>query len=414
MVEVWLPYGNSEIPVRVPEERLLDILKPRHADSELNVASETKRLVESNSELLNQAKKAKNICLAVGPTSAKRLILELAGSLIRFLIANGIPAEALSVLLTPDAPELKSDSLPESRITRHSTVSSTLPIQEFKGDYVPKLNSSFVEAELKIVLGEVKPHHFLGYTGPSDVIFPGLAAGDSIDSHLFDREGLDVTDVYSERMKVAKAVQNAFAFGFVPDVDLNASRLSLGQFPSCMDELKDVAKKMCSTQVEKTADIVVISAGGLPMDETLMRAVETFPSGLTVAGRNGVLIVAAECSLGHGGASFYDWCAERKEPRYLESRLRHKFNYAGWKAVFLLRALEAHKIYLVSTIADHYVEDVFGMRAAKTVNSALQTVERSLGSDSKVSIIPDASHTIPNLMSPPLVKDLCHSLRPYC
>jgi len=404
MVEVWLPYGNSEIPVRVPEEQLLDILKPQQAKSELDVASETKRLVESNSELLNQAKKAKRICLAVGPTSGKRLLLELAGSLIRALISNGIPAEALSVLLTPDAPELKSDSLSETQISRHSKAFPTLPIEEFKGDYVPKLNSSFVEAELKIVMGEVKPHHFLGYTGPADVIFPGLGAEDSVNSHLFDREGFDVTDAYSERMKVAKAVHNAFALGFVLDVDLNAVGLSLGELPSCMAELKDVAKKMCSTQVEKTADIVVMGTGGLPMDETLMRAVETFPSGLTVAGRNGVLIVAAECSLGHGGTSFYDWCAERKEPRYLESRLRHKFNYAGWKAVFLLRALEAHKIYLVSTIPDHYVEDVFGMRAAKTVNSALQTVERSLGSDSKVSIIPDASHATPSLTTPTAIK----------
>jgi len=59
---------------------------------------------------------------------------------------------------------------------------------------------------------------------------------------------------------------------------------------------------------------------------------------------------------------------------------------------------------LVSTIPDHYVEDVFGMRAAKTVNSALQTVERSLGSDSKVSIIPDASHATPSLTTPPALK----------
>ena len=404
MVELWLPYGNSEIPVRVPEERLLDILKPRQANSEFDVTSETKRLVESNSELLSQAKKARRICLALGPTSSRRLMLELAGSLVRSLMSNDVPAEALTVLLTPDAPEVKIDVLPESQIVRHSSVSSTLPIEEFKGDFVPKLNSTFVEAELKIVIGEVKPHHFLGYTGPADVVFPGLGAGDSIDSHLSNREGLDITAIYSERMKVAKGVQNSIAFGFVLDADLKSSQLSLGPFPACMDDLKDVSKKMCSTQVEKTADIVVMSAGGLPMDETLLRAAETLPSGLTVAGRDGVLIVAAECSLGHGDTAFYDWCAERKEPRYLESRLRHKFNYAGWKAVFLLRALEAHRIYFVSTIPDHYVEDVFGMRAAKTVNSALQTVERSLGSDSKISVIPDASHMIPSLLSSPQVK----------
>jgi nickel-dependent lactate racemase len=404
MVELWLPYGNSEIPVRVPEERLLDILKPRHSDSQLDVAPETKRLVESNSELLDQARKAKRICLALGPTSNKRLMFEIANSLIQSLTNSGVQTDALTVLLTPDAQEGRIDVLPESQIIRHSSASSTLAIENFRGEFVPKLNSTFVEAELKVVICEVKPHHFLGYTGAADVIFPGLGASDSIESHLSNREGLDITAIYHERMKLAKSIPNAIAFGFVLGADLNPARLSLGTVPACMDDLKDVSKKLCSTQVEKTADIVVISAGGLPMDETLLRAVETFPSGLTVAGRDGVLIVAAECSKGHGDTAFYEWCTEKKEPRYLESRLRHKFNYAGWKAAFLLRALEAHRIYLISTIPDHYVEDVFGIRAAKTVNSALQTVERSLGSDSKVTVIPDASHLIPNVSGPSQVK----------
>jgi nickel-dependent lactate racemase len=106
------------------------------------------------------------------------------------------------------------------------------------------------------------------------------------------------------------------------------------------------------------------------------------------------LIVAAECERGHGDTEFYTWCAERKEPRHLETRLRHHFNYNGFKAAFLRRTLETHRIYLASTIPDYYIEDIFGMKAARTVNAALQTAQRTLGSDSTISVIPDASRII--------------------
>ena len=399
MVELWLPYGNSEIPARIPEERLLDILKPQQRSNELDVTSEARRLIESNSDLLSLARGAKKICIVLGPNSSKKLVPELANSIVQSLLSNAVSKDVLTLLLTSDHPDVKLDILSDSQVIRHGASSSTMSLENFKGEFVPKLNATFLEADLKIVVGEVAPHHFLGYTGLPDMIFPGLASDDSVESHISNREGLELTVLQSERMKIAKAIPNVVAMGFVLDGDLNPALLSLGSIPDCMDTLKPYVKKLCFSEVEKAADIVVMSAGGRPTDETLLRAVETFQSGLSIAGRDGVLIVAAECALGHGGKAFYEWCAERKEPRYLESRLRHKFNYAGFKAVFLLRALEAHRIYLVSTVPDHYVQDVFGMRAAKTVNSALQTVERSLGSDAMVTIIPDAGHLIPTVSS---------------
>ena len=153
-------------------------------------------------------------------------------------------------------------------------------------------------------------------------------------------------------------------------------------------------RRLLSRNVTKTADIVVMGVGGAPQDESLVQAVETFPVGVTALKRNGVLIIASECGKGHGDTEFYDWCAEKKEPHHLEARLRHHFNYNGYKAAFLRRLLDSHRVYLVSTIPDHYVENVFGMRAARTVNAALQTAQRTLGSDSSISVIPDASRVI--------------------
>jgi hypothetical protein len=46
------------------------------------------------------------------------------------------------------------------------------------------------------------------------------------------------------------------------------------------------------------------------------------------------------------------------------------------------------------------VENVFGLRPAKTVNAALLSAQRALGNDSKISVIPDPTSVIANLKAP--------------
>jgi nickel-dependent lactate racemase len=183
--------------------------------------------------------------------------------------------------------------------------------------------------------------------------------------------------------------------GLVLDAALCPSAIAFDEIDGCLGSLEPIVNEQYSKLITKRADIVVMSAGGAPFDATLARAVETFPAGINAVKKEGVLIVAAECGEGHGGTQFYEWSAERKEPRYLESRLRHRFSYDGFKASFLGRTLQTHRVYLVSTIPDHYVQSVFGMRPAATVNAALQTAQRAHGSESTISVIPNACRVAP-------------------
>jgi nickel-dependent lactate racemase len=392
MVEIWLPYGASEVPARIPEERLVDILRPKKSENVLNPAEEMERLIESSPEFLDAAKGAERICLVLGPSSNRQLASTLAGALVERLRAGGMSLSSITILRTKDAPELDQTLLSDVRIVLHNQVSSTvIPMKDSKCDFPLSLNSTFAEADFRILLGELKPHHFLGYSGLSDIVFPGLASRESAMSQLSDRKQVEVSDLYMERVDVANSFKNLFALGTVLDGDLSPAKIALGNFQDCLRDLVKVMRDVCLRKVDRTADIVVMSAGGKPSDESLLAAADTLPAAVPALKRGGVLILAAECPLGHGDTEFYQWCAEHKEPRYLEARLKHNFNYQGFKAAFLLRTLESHRIYLVSTIPDHYVQNVFAMRAAPTINSALQTVQHSLGSDSTISVIPDAT-----------------------
>jgi nickel-dependent lactate racemase len=395
MVEIWLPYGASEIPARIPEERLINILKAHEDGTVSDPAAELKLMIDANRNLLDAAKRAERICVVLGPSSNAQLSSSSAKILVESLIALGASSSSIALLRTGDGPALDPTFFGDLELITHDPVSlATAAIDDPKIDFPLSLNSLFINSDFRIILGELKPHHFLGYCGLSDLIFPGLASRSSVQSHLSNRQNMAVSDLHKERVDIANSFKNLFTIGFVLNGDLSPARISLGSFHDCLEDLEKAAQSVCLSRIDRAADVVVMSAGGRPVDESLLSAVETLPAAFPALKTDGVMIVAAECPSGHGNTEFYQWCAEHKEPRYLEARLKHNFNYRGFMAAFLLRTIEKHRVYLVSTIPDHYVENVFGMRSATTVNSALQTVQRSIGSSSTISVIPDASRII--------------------
>jgi nickel-dependent lactate racemase len=335
------------------------------------------------------------VCIVVGQCSNLQLSLTATRCLVEHLTSLGVASSSITVLRTADAPELDPTIVGVPAIVSHDPLTSgVVALEQSKYSFPVSLNSIFASADLRIAQGELKPHHMLGYSGLCDVVFPGLASRDSEQSHLTNRKNFMVTDLQAERVGIASSFKNLFALGFALNADLSPAQVAVATFQDCLEDLEKGVQIVCKRRIGRAADIVIMSAGGKPLDESLAHAVETLPAALPALKRDGVLIVAAECSSGYGNAEFYEWCAEGKEPRYLEMRLRRNFSYEGYKATFLLRLLEKHRVYFVSTIPDHYVENTFHMRPAGTVNAALQSAQRSLGSNSTVSVIPNAGRTI--------------------
>jgi nickel-dependent lactate racemase len=391
LVEIWLPYGQTEIPARVPEERLVDILRPSKTSSPLDADSETSRLI-GKSPLLQKVKQAARICVSLGHCANPDLLSVVTDTLLQQMVAAGANINSITVLFLQDSPEFSSKVMAQSQVIRHDPASSpTSPVKGFRSDFEPSINSIFVEADVKVLVGQLRPHQFLGYAGIYDIPFPGLASNSSFLSQLADRKQIEVANILEERMRIARSIPGLFSLGLVLDAERTLIKMAVSEGVDCVNELKSSLQHCTLKEIEKPADIVIVGAGGTPWDNSLVNAVEIIPVGLGAVKRGGTIIFAAECGKGHGGGAFYSWCAERKEPRHLEARLRHNFNYDGYKAAFLLRTLETHRIHLVSTIPDHYVENIFRMKAARTVNSALQTAQRTLGSDSTIAVIPEGN-----------------------
>jgi len=391
-MEIWLPYGGSEVPVRIPDENLVDILQPQQLEQRSDLDFDN----ISSDDLITTAKNADQICIVVGESRSMETISTAVKFLINRLTRGGVALSSLTVLRSLKSAAI--DGLPsEVQIINHSPQTSvTAPVSQ-SADFAPSINSLVAGNALTVVVGELRLNHMLGYSGLCDTIFPGLASEKSAQEQLIRARPMEPHDLIKERLELASSLRNIYGLGFVLGPELTPIEISLDKFSETVAKLTETIRRVSTIQASRSVDIVVMSAGGSPLDESLLTAVESFPSGLSVLKRNGALIVAAECSLGHGDTDFYAWAKEQKEARHLETRLRHRFNYPGWKTAYLLRALNSHRIYLASTIPDHHLEHTFGLKPAKTMNAAVQAAQRALGSDASISVIPNASQVIPTI-----------------
>ncbi|HXX73153.1 MAG TPA: lactate racemase domain-containing protein [Candidatus Acidoferrales bacterium] len=351
--------------------------------------------LESCEPFLEQAHKASRVCIVLGSCGSAQLTVELTKTVLHFI--DNSQANT-TILCTEESVEPAAIGIDGVRVFRHTPQSETADCTPLAGRFTPQINAEFVKADLRVIIGELRPHRFLGFAGLCDLVFPGLSSEASMAAHYAERPASNPAELHRERIEIAASFENLFALGLGLDAELRASTLVFDVMGKSLGSLEPIINESCSKQITKRVDILVLSVGGAPFDSTLNRSVEVFPGGLDALKKEGTLIVAAECEQGHGGGRFYEWSSEHKEARYLESRLRHHFSYEGFKAAFLARTLQNHRVYLVSTIPDHYVESVFGMKPASTVNAALQSAQRTHGSESKMTVIPDASRVTPMLL----------------
>ena len=390
-MEIWLPYGQSEVPVRIPDENLVDILQPRQPE---NAALNFENI--STDELTNIAKGADRICIVAGESRNQLAISDAIRFLINRLSRDGVAIGSLTVLRSLRASSITG--LPSGvQVVSHSPRTSATTSIGQSADFAISINNLVAGNTLAVVVGELRLNHLLGFSGLCDAIFPGLASEKSAQEQLVRNKPMDPHDLVKERLEIASSLPNIYGLGFVLGPELAPVEIVHDTFNKTVEKLAATIRHISTVQASKSADIVVMSAGGVPLDESLLTAIESLPPGLSILKRNGALIIAAECSLGHGGTDFYSWAKEQKEARHLETRLRHHFNFHGWKAAYLLRALNNHRIYLASTIPDHHLEHTFGLKPAKTMNGAVQAAQRALGSGASISIIPNASLVIPTI-----------------
>ncbi|MFQ5758638.1 MAG: nickel-dependent lactate racemase [Candidatus Bathyarchaeia archaeon] len=416
MVDVWLPYGKTEVCARIPTRNYLGAIEPKEKPGVSDTRAEVERALREpigTRKLSEIAKPGKTAAIVVDDATRATPSYLMFSPILDELTKAGIKEDNITVIFACGThravkPEEMRKLVGEETLERVEAVSHDCT----SGDnvYLGKtsfgtkvyVNKFFAEADVRILTGDVGLHYYAGYGGGRKSILPGVSGAETIQHNhamLLDAKArtgiLEGNPIHEDMLEAAKLAKVDFILNIVVNSKQELVRAFAGDLEQAFYEGVKLVDEMYKVPIEQRADIVVTSPGGHPLDINLYQAYKAVDSALEAVKRGGVIVLVAECPEGHGDEVFYEWMTKFKSLREMEKQIKRRFRVGGHKAYYLTKALKKAKIFLVSVMPDYYAINVFGLKTAKAVNDALIGAFDIAGKKAKVWAMPYGNLTLP-------------------
>jgi len=416
-VRLWLPYGRTELPIDVPDENLAGVLEkeplPGLTDPREAIIAAMEKPLDSP-PLRELVQPDHRVVIVVDDHTRPAPTRTMLPPVLEFLEEHGVRRDAVTILFACGShravkPEEAAQLLGPEVASKYRWVSHDA--RDYANlVYVGKtsrgnevyLNRLYVEADCRIVLGDVEYHYYAGYGGGRKSVLPGVSGIQTIEFnhamliHPNARIGvLDGNPIHEDMTEAASLCPPHFTINVVQNPREEIVAVFGGHFDRVLREGAKVVDRMYRVEVEEPADVVVVAANGHPHDVDLYQAYKALHVAAMVCREGGVLILVAECGEGYGSEKFLRYMTQYRSAKECGEALQRKFELGGHKAYYLLQVLEHYTVYLVSAMPRRLAEEMFRLRVADSPNDALQAAFRQVGRKARVLVIPRGSTTLP-------------------
>jgi len=417
MIRIKIPYSTGYKEICLDETRVKGILNS--GAHQLMVEQSQEELVWKalyhpiqSSRLCDMAKDAKTVLIITSdhtrPVPSKitmPILLEEVRSLNRDVKVKILIATGFHRLSTYDEMVAKfgRDMVEKEDIINHDCRSKENMV--FKG-ILPSggelwVNSLIDWADLVISEGFIEPHFFAGFSGGRKSILPGIASDKTVlanhcskfIAHSHARTGiLEDNPIHKDMLFAAHAAR----LSFIMNVVIDSSKRIINAFAGNPDEAHsngcEFVKQLAEVKAAE-ADIVITSNGGYPLDQNIYQSVKGMTAAEACVRQDGVIIMVAACSDGHGGEAFYQWFAQTQSPGEVAQKiyriLQSDTVADQWEAQILARVLVKCSVILVTDLCDPQLIKNMHMMHAVSIEEALIMAEAIVGRESDITVIPD-------------------------
>lgn len=268
------------------------------------------------------------------------------------------------------------------------------------------VNALVSDADLVVSEGFIEPHFFAGFSGSRKSILPGVANRATVlanhcaqfISSPFARAGvLKGNPIHEDMLWAARAAKLAFILNVVLNTKKDVLYAVAGDCVQAHEAGCRFLASLCQVKA-KTADVVIVSNGGYPLDQNIYQAVKGMTAAESVVKPHGIIIMLAASVDGHGGEHFYRQVAGDADLpgmlRRIAQRGREETQPDQWQAQIFLRILQRATVIFVST-ADPSLVRAMHMIPAASLQEALCIADSCLQQrDYRITAIPDGVSVI--------------------
>jgi len=419
-------YGDEEITVNLPAERVINVVDGKSVTAVHDVAAAVKAAVNQpigTPPLRDVVQQGDKVVIIASDITRKWVRHDLfLPTLVNELNAAGIPDGDISLVVALGAhrhhtAEENILTYGQQIVDRIAIVQSHAPeTEEFvyigktsRGNEV-SLNKHVVNADKVIMTGGIVHHLMAGFGGGRKSIVPGVAAYKTIQANhslcLHDVVGQGVSPeciagkiennpMHEDLVEMAKLLKPAFLLNavFTPNGEF-ASFVAGHWYEAWLTGCK-TAQEIFGVTINGKADVVIASAGGFPKDINLYQGSKSIGNAFMAVKPGGVVILLLECRDMMEPPDFSDWF--NYESLYdRELALRAGFTVPGFIALKLGFMAKEIPHILVSLPQNKEFIEKTGMIAATSIEEAILIAEKILGrKDYTITVMAHAANTVP-------------------
>lgn len=257
------------------------------------------------------------------------------------------------------------------------------------------------EADLVVALGNIEMHQMAGFTGGAKAVAAGTASIRALEhnhrlSNLQDEimGTLNGNIVRNDMEEFARLAGLKFIINVVMDESDRVVQLVAGDpvrahRAGCM-----TARRMYGISLSEKYDIIIVSPGGTPKDDTVYQAQKSINNALKGLADNGIIIVTAKCPEGYGNPAFEQLMEQVSGPEEILAKLGQRFALGAHKGGFVARAVKKAGVFLVSDMEPVKVRKLY----FEPFGSLQEAVNRAIqikGTKASVMVMPAGGLTVP-------------------
>jgi lactate racemase len=417
-MKITLPYGDDTVSVEVPVENLVGVYSPNDFPAVPTVSGAIERAFRNPIGAAPLHKTAESACNAVIVCDDNTRLTpagEIVPAILDQLNAGGIQDSQIRVVVALGTHRVMTEAeiltkfgdevLRRVRVKNHSAFDpeALVDLGTTPDGSRVQVNREVYEADFKIGLGSIVPHHIPGFSGGAKIIQPGVSGEQTTaDTHLLSvqapRSWLGVEDnpVRNELNRIARQVGMNLIFNTV----LNRAGEMVGAFygdlEAAFHEGVRLSREVYSVSIPEPADIVIASSH--PCDLEFWQAHKTlYPSDLAVKA-GGTIIVVTPCPEGVAVThpeilQISGLSSECLRQRVAQKQIRDEV--AAALAIAWAQVKERERVFIVSEGITKEKAQALGFTHFKTPQAALAAAMQFHSPTARVTVLTHAPDMLP-------------------
>lgn len=415
-MRITLPYGKSELRATLPPGYTVECLRPPSQPAAVDPAGAAREAVYNPLGDVKPPRAGQSVAIAINdktrPVPHEHLLPPLLQGLrragvrdedISFIIATGAhplmhPSEYAAILPADILERYRvacHDASDDSRLSQLGETSRGTPVF---------INSDFMAAEYRIVIGNIEPHQFQGFSGGVKSAAIGLAGRRTINhNHAMMRDQHARLGEYARNParqdveEIGRMIGIDFALNALLNHDKRIVKAFAGDPFAIMRAAIPQARALYEAPVTAPFDLMIASPGGHPKDINVYQAQKGLAHAAMVTREGGWLILCAACPEGSGNREYEDWMRHsriRSHADVFERFAQAGFRVGRHKAFQISRDASRLRVALVSELEADLARMLL-LPPCEDLQSAIDHALDQLPENARIGLMPAANATMP-------------------